>query len=279
MSSKGTRIANNFNSPLSNIQVGKSRFKAPRYPVVLCHVQVSSATKNLESQIFQNSKLIIGGAYQLIKNALEALGVEVIVTSVPPCSTIEERAKCLEKQLREVLKFRDFSLVGHSMGGLDCRFVISHLSRQLNVRSLTTISTPHRGSSFMDWCYENVDRNLVESTLRGLAIDVRGFQNLTTKFCKDVFNPQTQDNKNVLYFSYGASPSKFNQLSVLALSHKIIKLREGSNDGMVSIKSSEWGQYLGTLDAEHFCLRKQNKYFDVKNLYSTIVDHLNKQGF
>lgn len=39
------------------------------------------------------------------------------------------------------------------MGGLDCRHLITHLKpEEYAPLSLTTISTPHRGSPFMDWC-------------------------------------------------------------------------------------------------------------------------------
>lgn len=51
----------------------------------------------------------------------------------------------------------------------------------------------------------------------------------------------------VRYYSYGASlePSFF---SVFGPSHRIIKRTEGGeNDGLVSISSSQWGEYKGTL--------------------------------
>ena len=43
--------------------------------------------------------------------------------------------------------------MAHSMGGLDCRHLITHVQpSDYTPLSLTTISTPHRGSPFMDWC-------------------------------------------------------------------------------------------------------------------------------
>jgi triacylglycerol lipase len=43
--------------------------------------------------------------------------------------------------------------MAHSMGGLDCRYLISRIKPDdYTPLSLTTISTPHRGSPFMDWC-------------------------------------------------------------------------------------------------------------------------------
>ncbi len=44
-----------------------------------------------------------------------------------------------------------------TQGGLDGRFLISHLKpTNFRVRSLTTISTPHRGSSFADYLLEDI---------------------------------------------------------------------------------------------------------------------------
>jgi triacylglycerol lipase len=43
--------------------------------------------------------------------------------------------------------------MAHSMGGLDGRHLITHIRPTEYVPlSLTSISTPHRGSPFMDWC-------------------------------------------------------------------------------------------------------------------------------
>lgn len=43
--------------------------------------------------------------------------------------------------------------MAHSMGGLDCRHLITHVRPTEYVPlSLTSISTPHHGSPFMDWC-------------------------------------------------------------------------------------------------------------------------------
>ncbi|KAF9102493.1 hypothetical protein BGX29_004542 [Mortierella sp. GBA35] len=43
------------------------------------------------------------------------------------------------------------------MGGLDCRYLISHLhDKNYDVKSLTTLSTPHRGSPVMDWFRDSI---------------------------------------------------------------------------------------------------------------------------
>ena len=60
------------------------------------------------------------------------------------------------------------------------------------------------------------------------------------------FNPNTPDREGVFYFSYGAtvSPALW---SAFRGSHRIVEAEEGPNDGLVSIASSRWGTYKGTL--------------------------------
>ena len=46
---------------------------------------------------------------------------------------------------------------GCDQGGLDCRYLLSHMQpTAYRPKSLTTISTPHRGSAFMAWCSANL---------------------------------------------------------------------------------------------------------------------------
>lgn len=49
------------------------------------------------------------------------------------------------------------------------------------------------------------------------------------------------------YFSYGAAmqPSFW---SAFRLSHRLLEQTEGYNDGLVSVASSKWGGYKGTLE-------------------------------
>jgi triacylglycerol lipase len=72
------------------------------------------------------------------------------------------------------------------------------------------------------------------------------FQQLTRAYMSSNFNPKTPDRDGVRYFSYGASTqpaywSSFRQ------SHRIVESEEGPNDGLVSVASSKWGEYKGTL--------------------------------
>jgi triacylglycerol lipase len=67
------------------------------------------------------------------------------------------------------------------------------------------------------------------------------------KYMNDEFNPKTPDAEGVRYFSYGASlePTSW---SIFRPSFNIIKsIEQAPNDGLVSVPSSRWGEYKGTL--------------------------------
>src|SRR5205814_1408651 len=75
-------------------------------------------------------------------------------------------------------------VIGHSMGGLDARFMVAKLGMETRVLSLTTVGTPHRGSPFADWGVSRFAR-LVVPVLRAVGIPHEAFLDLTTDGCPD----------------------------------------------------------------------------------------------
>lgn len=90
------------------------------------------------------------------------IGADVIVRGVPGTGSIAQRAKALHEFLcsdEAGIRGANVNFVGHSMGGLDARYLVSHLRpkpEEYTPVSVTSISTPHKGSPFMDWCNANV---------------------------------------------------------------------------------------------------------------------------
>jgi triacylglycerol lipase len=60
---------------------------------------------------------------------------------------------------------------------------------------------------------------------------------------------------------------------------------EGPNDGLVSVTSSRWGEYLGTLQADHFAQTpdgvfiREGENFDALGFYVRLVEDLARRGF
>lgn len=218
----------------------------PKHPIVLAH-----GLFGFDEVRIAGSLLPAVQYWRGITDALRSKGIEVIIASVPASGSIEERAAVLGQDIAAKANGKSVNIIAHSMGGLDARFMISRLQPQnVEVLSLTTIATPHRGSAFADYCFdESWWHGMIPGMIRRLnevGISTGAFTQLTRKYMSEEFNPKTPDDSSVRYFSYGATfePKLW---SAFRKSHGIVKRVEGPNDGLVSVESSRWGTYKGTL--------------------------------
>lgn len=306
----------------------RKNYSPPKYPIVLCHglsgfdtlvllkmPQLKPNAKkrdlgideNLGKVSFevarsvQNSNLMFNYWYG-IEDALRKAGVEVITAKVAPFDSISHRAQLLDMLLSETSKNYPgmklgervkVNLIGHSMGGLDARYLISKIQSAKSpyeVVSLTTIGTPHRGSEVADFVMRMVSRDKLLSAVCPVAIS-----QLTTEYLAQ-FNLEVKNDPNVGYFSFGAlmNPSG---LKFFRPTYEIIRgsiERTGSafveNDGMVSVSLARWGNYEGTLDnVDHLDLinwtislpfpKVELQKFNPIALYLDIADTLSRNGY
>ncbi|KAI8647829.1 Alpha/Beta hydrolase protein [Parasitella parasitica] len=123
------------------------RYKAPREPIVLCH-----GLFGFDIRGPQNFPALQFHYWSGVEDTLAKLGAKIIVTKVPQAGSIWERSHALHTILKSILVGKNVNFVAHSMGGLDCRHLLTNIhNRPYQVQSLTTICTPHRGSPVMDW--------------------------------------------------------------------------------------------------------------------------------
>ncbi|KAJ3045404.1 hypothetical protein HDV00_010274 [Rhizophlyctis rosea] len=272
--------------------------RAPKDPIVLCHGLFGYDVINIGPETLPWLQLKY---WKGIAEALRDLGCKVHISRVGPVASLRTRAHELHDYLETIGKGQRINLMAHSMGGLDCRYVISHMpSRSYQVNSLTTIATPHRGSSFMDWISEalgvghmseyakrQVDDVVcdflakaehkagvegvgtqalkegkpstrppssqpINPIIRAIfsPLDAPAFTNLTTSYC-EAFNRVTPDRPDVHYASY-AAVTDVGVLAPLYFPYRIIKGREGPNDGLVSLNSARWGQFMGSVKCDHW---------------------------
>jgi triacylglycerol lipase len=85
---------------------------------------------------------------------LQAGGHTALFPLVPPTETCESRARVLADAIQQAYPAGAVHIIAHSMGGLDGRMLIGRNLRGLSdpgrIASLTTLSTPHRGSPVAD---------------------------------------------------------------------------------------------------------------------------------
>jgi triacylglycerol lipase len=192
-----------------------------------------------------------------IDRAITQLGHPVIVTSVHPTSSIARRAAQLKQSLLKQLQSMGLTgqkviLMAHSMGGLDARYAVTRLGLDRYVSAVVTVTSPHRGTPMADWVVENVGRRLgAFKLINFLKLDLQAVMDLTTVRCAE-FNREVPDVPGVKYFSVSAARPR-RMIPPFALhSHYLIENLEGENDGLVSVKSSTWGEHLGVWKADHW---------------------------
>ncbi|KAK4693327.1 triacylglycerol lipase, partial [Lecanoromycetidae sp. Uapishka_2] len=270
----------------------RAKYQTPQNPIVLAHGLLGFDELRLLG------KLIPGIHYwRGITEALTANGIEVILAHVPPSASIEQRAAKLSDDIEKKAGGKSVNIIAHSMGGLDARYMISRLSPpNVKVKSLTTVASPHRGSAFADYCFERIGPQrlpTIYGALKTMRIETGAFSQLTRRYMEEEFNPATPDREGVAYFSYGAmaTPPVY---SAFRQSHHIVEGIEGPNDGLVSVTSSRWGTYKGTLvgvthlDLINWTNRLRwlvwemmgnKRTFNAIAFYLNIADMLAKEGY
>ncbi|KYR00574.1 hypothetical protein DLAC_11526 [Tieghemostelium lacteum] len=243
----------------------------PKYPIVLCH------------GLFGFSEIGPFVYFHNITSPLKAMGIHVEATTVHPTDSIANRANQLYQQILDVKKKYNTDkvhVIAHSMGGLDARYAISKLDYGQSIMSLTTLSTPHRGSYISEWTKLYItDRIQVERILKLFSIPFRAIDELAPKYIKEEFNTNVLDNENVQYYSYGAwcKQPKFRALGLSPLIfyfHSLLQEKEGPNDGLVSLASSKWGSQFQTIEnCDHRDLINWSKY-DALPIYLDAINRL-----
>ncbi|KAK6089030.1 triacylglycerol lipase [Seiridium cupressi] len=252
----------------------RENYATPKLPVVLAHGLLGFAELKVAGSLLPPLHYWWG-----IAEALRANGVEVITAAVPPSGSIEQRAEKLGEHIAQSAHGRSVNIVAHSMGGLDARYMISHLQpKNVDVRSLVTVATPHHGSAFADFVFDEIGEERLPrlySFARRLGVETGAFSQLTQKYMTQDFNPKTPDDPTVQYFSYGAMMNRPPLLSPLRTTWQVVQNAEGPNDGLVSVESSQWGKYKGTLVEIWF---GKDPRFNAVAFYLDIADMLAKEG-
>lgn len=180
-----------------------------------------------------------------LREALEEEGVSVYFPALPTAGSVINRAYALATLL-QAQAVDTFTIVAHSMGGLDARYLIRHLDPRRRVRGLITIGAPHRGSPVARWALET--NGILQGIARHYGRDA--LTDLTPDACHKN-NLALQDRADVRYVSYSGHRTLVKQPWWLRRFGKIIDAESGANDGLVSLESARWGEFRGVLRADH----------------------------
>lgn len=262
---------------------------ATRYPLVLLHgigfrdLQYFNYWGRIPKELTRNGALVYYGHQ-------EAWG------------TIENNAAAIRDTIEKVMEENHcdrVNIIAHSKGGLDARYLISGLHMEDHIASLTTMSTPHRGSELLeilnklpDGIYHLIS-SMIDANYKKLGDNApdcyHASKQLSPGFCQE-FNKKYPDSPKVYYQSYASCVKSAIGDSLLSLPNLLMFFAGASkNDGLVTIESAKWGTFKkafvstgrrGISHGDMIDLKREDyDGFDVIEAYVEIVKELKEMGF
>lgn len=270
-----------------------SNYAQTKYPIVLVHGLAGASTYfDLVDYWWQ------------IPQDLRNNGAYVYVADVSAFAGEDLRGEALVSQIQTVLAATGASkvnLIGHSQGGFTVRYAAAAIPG--SVASVTTIGTPHRGTAVAD--YVASTPTILQNFLAGGASvlgdliglfagnpqqqDPLAALHLLTTQGSAEFNQRipsaglaancnaaagTVDGRNgntQRLYSWTGSSTATNILDItdpfmVAGGLVMVSYGQGSNDGLVPVCSSRFGQIIGTYSWNH--VDEVNQLFGLRGLFS-----------
>ncbi len=185
-----------------------------------------------------------------IPAALRAEGHRVLVTAVHPTAGIARRAELLGRQILAAFPDEPVHVIGHSMGGLDARVLLADPAWHGRIRSLTTIATPHHGSTLAEVARRRLGP--VYRLLHALGLDHQGFLDVTPERARRLDEALPSPPSGVACYSIAGDPPPEEVGWSLRPLFRLMERWEGANDGLVSVTSSEaFGTPLPAWPSDH----------------------------
>jgi triacylglycerol lipase len=249
-----------------------------RYPIVLAHgiarfdFLTYSFLKRVNLFLWDWSRALDRLHYfNGVASHLQQHGFEVYKTSVRFAAGAGVRARDLRQEILRVLEQSQqekVHIIGHSMGGLDARHMIVDEEMADKVASLTTIGTPHLGTSFAEWGLSHGGHEAV-AALRQI-VDLEGFLTLT-RTARATFNERVRNREatnGVVYRTYASHQEQHRVFAPIQFSWGIIFDEEGENDGLVPAQSQAW---MGELVSDEGVVKPVHQH-----PFPVPADHLNQ---
>ncbi len=199
--------------------------------------------------------------FKRVRSQLEAEGYSAHHTTVNFAGRVTLRAEELGEQIEAIVARTHapkVHIIGHSMGGLDARWMIGRLGGDSMVASLTTIATPHHGSPLAEWVAgEGRFGDVLIRGLKAAGVDHTGAYDLTPEAMAQ-FNDDLAHDEARNHVTYRAWAGRTNLILVslpIRAGYAILKYKLGCpvNDGLVPLASARWddARHAGTVPWDH----------------------------
>lgn len=273
---------------LQNTRV-KSQICSTKYPLFMLH-----------GFGFRDGKYLFN-YWGRIPKLLKENGSVIFYGKQQANAPIEENAEEIKKELKKIINDTGcgkVNIIAHSKGGLDARYMVSSLGMEDYVASLTTVSTPHRGSELLNVLKQVPDKKYrricsgLDRTFRLLGDTkpdtYKASRQLSPEFMQQ-FNIDNPDSGKVYYQSYAGKMKGPASSPILLLPNAIMKYLADDNDGLVTIDSAKWGTFKGTLESSTHrgishadqidLFHQEHEGFNIREEYVQIVKELKDMGY
>lgn len=260
-----------------------------KYPIVLVH-----------GVFFRDYKYF--GYWGRIPGQLRRNGADVYFGNQPSADSISDCGEFLTERIRKLVEetgCEKVNIIAHSKGGLDCRYAMTFCGMTPYVASLTTVSTPHRGSRFADYMLSKLSplnqRRICHTYNRTLnrlgepqADLMTAVRELTTEYCTWL-DQQMPQPEGVHCQSFGSKMNKpLRGHFPMNFTSMVMGTFDADNDGLVGADSFAWGNNYTLLTSasdvgiSHCDMTDLNRTnlpdFDVREFYVQLVSDLKEKG-
>ena len=241
-----------------------------------------------------------------IPKKLEEAGCKVFFGNTDSNGEISANGENLARRIDEILRetgAEKVNIIAHSKGGLDARYAISACGCADRVATLTTFSTPHRGSRTIDRLLQlpapawSAVASLVNALAFLLGDRHPDFITVCRQFSTEymaAFNAQYPLPNGLPCRSYGARMKAARSDIFMALQHRLVTKYDGENDGIVGVWSAEFGSsftlltgetlrgvsHIDEIDLRRRALRKnaaEGHVGDITDIYRTLYTRLKQE--
>lgn len=229
-------------------------------------------------------RFTVASYFRGIAEFLRAGGNRVLVSRVPSIAGVEFRASVLSAEIERAFPGQAVHLIGHSMGGLDARRLVARREWSWRLLSLTTIATPHLGTTLADLARTRVGP--AYRVFEALGIDHRGFLDITRDAAARALTAEAIPSTLPMFCVAGV-PQEEDVCWPLRRLYAVLNAHEGPNDGLVSRTSAlGCGTPLPDWPVDH--LRQMNWFnpptgsssrMAVRLSYAALLENLVSQGF
>ena len=241
-----------------------------------------------------------------IPSTLEEHGAVLFYGQQDCWASVEINARDILRRIDAILAetgCEKVNIIAHSKGGLEARMAASALGGGDKIASITTMATPHHGSKTVDQLFK-IPRPLFSAAAFAVNNWIRLVGDKKPDFlevCKGFtsahmaeFNRRNPDHPGTFYQSFACvMKHSFSDIN-LSTAHFVVRLLEGPNDGLVSVRSACWGSnsrvlrsnafrgisHLDAIDLRRIPLskRKGAQVSDICDIYVEIVEDLKRRG-